>query len=264
MYDWTRRGRGPYTASAATGPTREALYAALQRAREDNHRLRDRASAEIERLQDENSRLRRHVSAHSHRQAAISADEAEALRQRLQQAEAEAEALHAANARLRAEVEAAQAAPPAPPQPQTPPPAADEERLRRLMADMANLRRRQGEELERARRAARAELVRDFVEALDSLEQALDTLPAEDSPWRAGILGVQRQLLSTLRRAGVAPVGAAGEAFDPRQHEAVGMTDASGLAADHIVTVVRPGYRFVDSARADALIRPARVIVSAT
>ena len=264
MHDWRQRGYGPAYGGQG-GPSREALYAALQRAQQENQHLRDQASRELERLHDENTRLRRAAglaagAAQTTERLRLAEGELALLRQQLQATEAENERLHADTARLRAELDAARAAPPAS---AAPAPAAEDERVLRLVADLTNLRRRQAEELSRARRSARAELIREFVEGVDSLEQALQRLSDPDDPWHQGISGVHRQLLGTLRGAGVEPLGAVGERFSPHLHEAVGVTPHAELASDHIAAVVRPGYRFTDAEGADALIRPARVIVSA-
>ena len=125
-----------------------------------------------------------------------------------------------------------------------------------------NLQRRQGEELARARRAAKGELIRDFVASLDILEQALASNPDTDSPWHRGTAGVSRQMRETLQRAGIERLGVVGEPFDPYVHEAVGMDPGADVAPEHVATVMQPGYRFAGVQTADALIRPARVIVS--
>jgi molecular chaperone GrpE len=140
--------------------------------------------------------------------------------------------------------------------------AALKDKALQLAADLANLQRRQDEELSRARRAARGALLRDFVASLDILEQALASNPDTDSPWHRGTAGVSRQMRETLQRAGVERLGAVGEPFDPYVHEAVGMDPTADVAPQHVAKVMQPGYRFEGVQTADALIRPARVIVS--
>lgn len=131
-------------------------------------------------------------------------------------------------------------------------------KLHRLAADMANLRRRQGEERDRTRTEARAGLLREFVEILDGMERALSASTDTESPWHQGSLALRRQMELLLARAGVERLGAEGERFDPRIHEAVGTTPHSDQPADHIAAMVQAGYRFDDG----SLIRPARVVVS--
>ena len=132
-------------------------------------------------------------------------------------------------------------------------------KLHRLAADMANLRRRQDEALAQARSEARAVLLREFVEVLDGMERALEISTEPDSPWHQGSEALRRQMEAVLTRAGVQRLGAVGERFDPRLHEAVGTTPHSEQPVDHIAATLQAGYRFDDG----TLIRAARVVVAA-
>ena len=229
------RGYGPQ-------PSRAELYAALQRAKQENQHLRHTIAQRHGRVADER-RFHEAIADLKQDNATLSVEVA-SLRESLA-------ALSAENERLQARPE------PAPTNTD-----AAQERAVRLAADIANLRRRQAEEVGRARRSARAELIRDFVETLDVLEQALDSNPDPGSPWYQGTEGVRRQMVSALKRAGVERLGAAGEPFDPHVHEAVGLDPYATVPAEHISKVVQPGYRFTGSTAADALIRAARVIVA--
>lgn len=243
MYNWSqpRMYRRPE-------PTRADLYAALQRSQQENQHLRHRLSqrraddADIGQLREAVARLR--------------AENAR-LRDRNARLQGEHEQLSASVSALREENAQLSAAPP-----QKPEPVDASERVLRLSADIANLRRRQAEEVDRARRSARARLLREFVESLDVLERALDSHPDPESAWHKGTDGVRRKMLATLTQAGVERLGAVGEVFDPRIHEAVGLDPTGSVPAEHIARVMQPGYRFTDTQIADALIRPARVIVS--
>lgn len=140
--------------------------------------------------------------------------------------------------------------------------SAAQDRTVRLAADIANLRRRHDEEIRRARRSERAELLRAFLAPLDALEQAMDSHPDPDSPWAQGTSRVLRQMTTTLQQAGVERLGDVGDPFDPLIHEAIGTTAETLLPAEHVVQVLRSGFRFANETAADALIRPAQVIVS--
>jgi len=129
----------------------------------------------------------------------------------------------------------------------------------RTQADFVNYKRRvereRGEDIE----AAQAELLGQLLPVLDDLERALNQVPSElhDHPWAAGLPLVARQLRLALARAGVQRIGAPGEPFDPRVHEAVGYERGTPYSEGHIAVVVQPGYRL-----RERLIRPARVIVA--
>lgn len=126
----------------------------------------------------------------------------------------------------------------------------------RLAADIANLRRRSGEEHLRARAEGQEAALGPLLETADDLRRALDLLPngrAED-PWIEGVAAIARRLDERLAAAGLIAVGAPGEPFDPRLHEAVERL-AHG-AEGTIIAVRRIGYRV-----GDRLVRPAMVAV---
>ena len=191
----------------------------------------------------------RQVTADERRRAA---GEIVRLRAALREKDAELEAARQETETVRAKVASARA------------PSVDTEalqetrrKLHRLTADMANLRRRQGEERDRVSAEARSALLREFVEILDGFDRALAASPDPGSVWHQGSEALQRQMQALLVRAGVVALGAVGERFDPRLHEAVGTTDRSTQPSDTIAAVVQSGYRLEDG----ALIRPARVVV---
>jgi molecular chaperone GrpE len=128
----------------------------------------------------------------------------------------------------------------------------------RAAADLDNLRKRKARDLETARARDRENLLRSFVEVLDSLERALDTHGAESNPWLEGIEGIQQQMLDVLRQWGATPYDDKGETFDPRRHEAVATVRLADRAPGQIVDVTRVGYIMADG----TILRPAQVIVA--
>lgn len=129
----------------------------------------------------------------------------------------------------------------------------------RTQADFVNYKRRVERERGEEIAAAQAELLAQLLPVLDDLERALSHVPPDlrEHPWAAGLPLVARQLRLALARAGVQRVGAPGEPFDPRLHEAVGQERGTPYPDGHVAEVVQPGYRL-----RDRLIRPARVVVA--
>jgi molecular chaperone GrpE len=126
----------------------------------------------------------------------------------------------------------------------------------RLAADIANLRRRTAEDLARSHAEGREAALGPLLETADDLRRAADLLPAHlaEEPWVEGIEALARRLDARLAAADLTPVGAEGEPFDPRLHEAVERL-AHG-AEGTIIAVRRIGYR-----SGDRLVRPALVAV---
>lgn len=135
-----------------------------------------------------------------------------------------------------------------------------QEALQRERADFLNYRRRVGQEREELGQRARVDVLRTLLPALDDLERALQQAAADRTrvPWVEGFQLVSRKLLALLEKAGVERIGAVGEPFDPRFHEAVAQRPPMrpDEQAGTIGEVVRPGYRLKDQ-----VLRPAQVIV---
>jgi molecular chaperone GrpE len=131
--------------------------------------------------------------------------------------------------------------------------AATEDRFKRALADLDNYRKRAGRETDRRVAEAREALLRDFLEAVDSLERAstLDPALAE------GLGAVMAQLQAILARHGVHRIGEAGEPFDPERHEAVAVRRTGEAPERTVLDVARSGYA-VDG----RVLRPAEVTVA--
>src|SRR5579884_2044205 len=129
----------------------------------------------------------------------------------------------------------------------------------RTQADFVNYKRRAERERADEAQAARADLLVQLLPALDDLERALSHVPESlrGNPWADGLPLVARQLRLALARAGVERLGAEGEAFDPRLHEAVAYQPQPGFAEGQIAHVARPGYRI-----GERIVRPAQVVVA--
>ena len=138
------------------------------------------------------------------------------------------------------------------------------EQMLRAYADMENLRRRYERELQNATRYGIESLVTELLPVKDSLQEALKAGSAEGVDAAAAldkILEGTRMTLGildkALGKAGLTEVHPQGEPFNPEVHQAMALTDAADLPANHVVQVVQTGYRLHDR-----LVRPAMVIVS--
>jgi molecular chaperone GrpE len=133
--------------------------------------------------------------------------------------------------------------------------ARSEDRYRRALADLDNLRKRTARELDRRVEESREALLREWLEALDSVERALGMTP--EGPVREGLGSVLGQMEALLTRNGVERIGRAGEPFDPERHDAVGVNEDAEAPDRTVLAVVRSGF-----AIGDRVLRPAQVIVS--
>ncbi len=132
----------------------------------------------------------------------------------------------------------------------------------RARAEMENIRRRAEQDVEKAHKFALEKFSKDILNTIDNLERALAT-PAnmEDESVKALFDGVEltlKELLSTVARFGVEPVGVVGESFNPDLHQAISMQPTEGFETNQITVVLQKGYLLNGR-----VIRPAMVMVAA-
>ena len=138
----------------------------------------------------------------------------------------------------------------------------EQDLLLRTRAEIDNMRRRSEQDIEKAHKFALEKFSKDILNTIDNLERALAT-PAnkEDENIKALFDGVEltlKELLSTVSRFGVEPVGAVGDTFNPDLHQASSMQPAEGFTTNQITTVLQKGYTLNGR-----VIRPAMVMVAA-
>ena len=129
--------------------------------------------------------------------------------------------------------------------------------LQRLAADFDNYRKRALRDQEALVARAHERLVKELLPILDDLERALDAADVHDEATVVeGVRLVQRALLASLEREGLAEIEADG-AFDPHVHEALLTQSGEGAEPGSVLQVVQKGYRL-----GDKVLRPARVVVA--
>ena len=211
-----------------------------------------------QKLADERDRLRAELQKLRRRQDELAGDneararQAESLRQRAHEAEAEARSLREQLAEV-AESESED----------------DEDgdqtdvvrrlskRIDELTKDLERVESRTQKTVEDARRKERVRVLSGLGDVLDSTERALD-MSKDDSPWRQGLEAIHNQLVSYLRTEGATLVGQVGDALDPGRHEAVDVVRAPGVDKGHIVDVERHGLMLEDG----TVVRHAKVKVA--
>ena len=138
----------------------------------------------------------------------------------------------------------------------------EQDLLLRTRAEIDNIRRRTEQDVEKAHKFALEKFAEDILNTIDNLERALAT-PAniEDESVKALFDGVEltlKELLATVARFGVEPVGVVGEIFNPDLHQAISMQPMEGFETNQITTVLQKGYLLNGR-----VIRPAMVMVAA-
>jgi len=146
---------------------------------------------------------------------------------------------------------------------------AAEKQLQEVQARFDQLRqqlqRETDETRQRLNRAAderaegeKAKFISALLPAMDNLNRAIDAV-SENAPREAileGIRGIATSFQSALANAGVEPIVAVGEEFDPELHEAVDTEETAGDMDGKVIAEYSRGFRM-----GDRLLRPARVKV---
>jgi molecular chaperone GrpE len=128
------------------------------------------------------------------------------------------------------------------------------ERAARAEAELKNFRTRVERDRQANRDAVIAEVIRSLLPAIDDLDRAEGHGDlTEGSP----LAIVASKLRSGFEKYGLTRVGAKGEPFDPKLHEALVQLPSPDATSQTIADVIEVGY-----ALGDRLIRPAKVAVS--
>lgn len=129
----------------------------------------------------------------------------------------------------------------------------------RTRAELENYRKRTLRDKEELRKTAAADLIEELLPIVDNMKLGLES--AAQSPEAKviaeGFQMVFIQLNQILQQQGLEAIEPVGEAFDPAQHDCVSQQPSEEVEADHIIQVVRTGYRLHDR-----LVRPASVVTS--
>jgi len=139
------------------------------------------------------------------------------------------------------------------------------DKMLRTLAEMENLRKRTQKEIADGRTYAIANFAREVLDIADSLQRALDAVPADtkaaaDPGLKALLEGVElteRSLLNTLEKNGVKKFDPSGEKFDPNFQQAMYEVPDASVPAGTVVQVVQAGYTI-----GERVLRPALVAVS--
>jgi molecular chaperone GrpE len=125
----------------------------------------------------------------------------------------------------------------------------------RTQADFINYKKRTEQEKTEMVEFASSTLILNLLSALDDLDRALASVPAElmESSWTEGIKLIYNKFKATLEAQGLTEIEAKGEPFDPHLHEAVmGQEGEDGI----VIEEIQKGYKF-----RDRVIRPSMVVV---
>ena len=136
------------------------------------------------------------------------------------------------------------------------------DRLMRTLADMENARKRSDRDRREAEQYGGSKLARDMLPVYDSLSRALshatDAQKEVAGPLLEGVILTLRELQNVFAKHGIVVIEPeAGDAFDPKEHQAMFEAPVPGTEQGAIIEVMAVGFMLHDR-----LLRPAQVGVS--
>lgn len=124
--------------------------------------------------------------------------------------------------------------------------------LQRLQAEYVNYRKRVERDRAAVREQSLASVLSELLPVLDDIGRA-----REHGELTGGFKSVAESLESTVTKLGLTTYGEAGEAFDPKVHEALMHAYSPDVTETTCVQILQPGYKV-----GERILRPARVAVA--
>lgn len=130
----------------------------------------------------------------------------------------------------------------------------------RAMADLENYRRRVVREKDELRQFGTRDLIEAIIPVFEGLSLAIKSASTATDPQviAQGVTMVLDQFRTVLASKGLTEINpAAGDAFDPHQHESIASSPSSEVPEEKILQVIRTGFSLNGR-----IIRPATVVLS--
>jgi len=132
-------------------------------------------------------------------------------------------------------------------------------KLQRLSADYANFQKRTPRQIADTIAYEKERIIKTLLPALDNFEHTLKNAHSDENLETIikGIRIIYDQMLDILKSHGVEQIKAAGEVFDPAQHQAMMQKCESDKEKNIVLEEFQIGYRLNDR-----VIRPSKVVVN--
>ncbi len=133
------------------------------------------------------------------------------------------------------------------------------DRLRRQMAEFENFRKRTEKEKSQMFDMGAKTIVEKVLPVIDNFERGLAAVP-EDKKEDAFVVGmdkIYKQFLTTLEEAGVKPIKAVGQEFDPNFHNAVMHVEDEELGENVVAEELQKGYMYRDTVVRHSMVKVA-------
>jgi molecular chaperone GrpE len=129
----------------------------------------------------------------------------------------------------------------------------------RLMAEFENFRKRTEKEKTAMFEVGAKSIVEKILPVVDNFERGLAAVPEEEkqTPFVDGMDKVYKQFTASLEEAGVTPIEAVGQEFDPELHNAVMHIEDEAFGENVVAEEFQKGYKYRDSVVRHSMVKVA-------
>ena len=131
------------------------------------------------------------------------------------------------------------------------------DKVMRQMAEFENFRRRTEQEKSQMFNMGAKNVIEKILPVVDNFERGLATVEEGADPFADGMLMIYKQLLTTLDEAGVKPIEAVGQEFNPDFHNAVMHVEDEEVGENIVVEEFQKGYMYNDSVVRHSMVKVA-------
>lgn len=133
------------------------------------------------------------------------------------------------------------------------------DRVRRQMAEFDNFRKRTEKEKTQMFETGAKSIVEKILPVVDNFERGLAAVTEEEkgSPFVEGMEKIYKQMMTMLEEAGVKPIEAVGQEFDPNLHNAVMHIEDEEFGENIIAEEFQKGYTYHDSVVRHSMVKVA-------
>ena len=133
------------------------------------------------------------------------------------------------------------------------------DRVRRQMAEFDNFRNRTEKEKTQMFETGAKSIVEKILPVVDNFERGLAAVTEEEkgTPFVEGMEKIYKQMMTVLEEAGVKPIEAVGQEFDPNLHNAVMHVEDEEFGENIIAEEFQKGYTYRDSVVRHSMVKVA-------
>ena len=133
------------------------------------------------------------------------------------------------------------------------------DKLTRQMAEFDNFRKRTEKEKSQMYEVGAKDIIEKILPVVDNFERGLEAVKEEEkeNPFVQGMEKVYKQLMTTLEEAGVKPIEAVGQEFNPDFHNAVMHVEDESFGENIVAEEFQKGYMYRDSVVRHSMVKVA-------